>query len=100
MKAYYNGFRRSGIARVHILRERPVRPQRGAWGGNRNFPQSWCGMGASEHPQSPRVPVDPAQPLADGLSWCGTCLGRAAEHAGLLTELAALLTGAEVSDVG
>lgn len=88
MKAYYNGYRRSGIARVHIVREKPIRRQVRSW---RDHPQAWCGVSASDHTNSPKVEVDPTQPLETGLSWCGPCIGRAADHAGLTEAVLVLL---------
>lgn len=82
MNAYYSGYQRSGQARVHIVRATPVRRHRSSmWSGASVSTQSWCGVFATNTPASPKVPVDPAQPLGPGLSWCGPCLGRAAEHA-------------------
>lgn len=88
--AYYSGYTRAGISRVHIVRTTPI-PRR--W-DSRTVPgtqQAWCNASTHHSPAAPKVPVDPAEPLTDGLEWCGTCLGKAAEDAGLLAAVAALL---------
>lgn len=88
MNAYYNGFRRSGIAKVHVVRTTLIGRYVNSW---REGERAWCGVIATGSDLSPKVEVDPAKPLEAGLSWCGPCLGRAAEHAGLLADVAALL---------
>lgn len=92
---YYNGYKRQGLAQVHIVRPTPVRWTVSSW---RTSPQAWCGVFATDAVNSPKVPVDPAKPLEPGLSWCATCLGRAAKHAGLLDQLAALLIAASLKE--
>lgn len=100
MKAYYNGYRRSGIAKVHIVRTTPVRRHQyvSSWVKQRGeFNQAWCGVSAMDHTASPRCEIDPTKPLEPGLSWCGPCLGRAAEHAELLADIVALLVAKDTS---
>lgn len=97
MKAFYNGYKRSGLARVHVVRTTPINRQyRSAW-MSVDRAQAWCGVSATDTPASPKVDVDPAKPLEAGLGWCGPCLGRAADHAGLLTDVAALLVAKAVA---
>jgi hypothetical protein len=90
VKAYYRGYQRVGTARAHIIRETEIQHRRNSW---RPTPaqQAWCGVGAVPHTNSPIVPINPTQPLPDGVAWCGHCVGRAAEHVGLLTDVVALL---------
>lgn len=96
MKAYYNGYKRSGLALVHIVRTTPINRQyRSAWVTG-EFKQAWCGVSASESKASPKVEVNAAAPLDEGL-WCGPCLGRAAAHAGVLDGVAALLLAKEAT---
>lgn len=92
VNAYYNGFRHSGIAKVHIIRTTPVNRNRYRSSPVREGDQAWCGVSAHDTKASQKVPVDPAQPLEPGLSWCGLCIGRAAEHAGLLADVVAMLS--------
>lgn len=95
MKAYYNGYQRVGVAKVHIVRTTPVGYRYSRPGPERN--QAWCGVSATGATNSPRVPVDPNVPLQPGLAWCGHCVGRAAEHAGLLPEVVAVLVAKAVT---
>lgn len=89
MKAYYKGYKRQGVAKVHIVRDTPVKRYSSGW--SRDFPQAWCGVSATSYENSPVVDVDPAKPLDAGLSWCGTCVGKAAAASGLVAEVLALL---------
>lgn len=95
MNAFYSGFHRAGMAKVHILRTTPVNCHSSSWARHENWTQAWCGVTACDTTASPKVPVDPCEPLEPGLSWCGPCIGRAAEHAGLLVEVVALLVANE-----
>ncbi|MFC5654454.1 hypothetical protein [Streptomyces nogalater] len=54
--------------------------------------QAYCGVHGWRVVDSSAVILDPmpTEPPA-GLAWCGACVGRAAEHAGLLTLWAAQL---------
>lgn len=96
MKAYYNGYKRTGLAKVHVVRTTPVNRHRSMW--THDPKQAWCGVFATSTPASPKVTVDPAKPLDEGLTWCGACLGRAAEYAGVLAQVAALLVRGEAPD--
>lgn len=92
IQAYYRGYQRMGIAKVHILRTTTKRSYRGRRGAVPSTgPESWCGQSARDHTNSPTVSVDPAKLLADGLEWCGRCIGPAIEHAGLLDQAVTLL---------
>lgn len=94
MNAYYNGYKRSGVAKVHVVRPTPVGRYVNTW---RAGDRAWCGVFATSTDASPKVAVDPAKPLEPGLNWCGHCLGRAADHAELLVEVAALLIEKEAT---
>lgn len=90
MIAYFKNFRRCDRpVSVHIVRTTAKQPQYARW--PRDYPQAWCGVAAREALNSPRVDVDPLQPLAEGLAWCGPCVGRAAEYAGVLPAVVELL---------
>ncbi|WP_369183305.1 hypothetical protein [Streptomyces sp. Y1] len=88
MRAFYRGYssltgRRAGqVRRLHLYRED------GRYPGQ----QAHCGMHGYEVTNSPPIVLDPA-PAAppEGLTWCGACVGRAAERTGQLDEFAAAL---------
>lgn len=88
MRAFYRGYnarsgRRAGqVRRLHLMRED------GRFAGQ----QAFCGVHGWQVTDSPAVILDPmpAEP-PDGLTWCGACIGRAAEHVGLLNAWAAQL---------
>jgi hypothetical protein len=95
MRAYYRGYQRVGVARVHVIRETPVAGR--SYGRSRaDLAQAWCGIHAAAVTNSPIVPVEvtPGMTLAAGLAWCPTCVGRAAAHVGLIGQVVDLIASA------
>jgi len=96
MRAYYRAYGHGGLGgrgtrRLHILREAPL-PTRAKASLHDRTAQGECGQSARTHTGSePRyLPTVPAVP-PPGLTWCATCLGRAAERLGLLDAVAGLV---------
>ena len=82
MRAYYHGYRREGLAGVHIVRESELKTYRRSL-----YPpgeRAWCGQDVNNHTRSPVVDVDPTQPLGEGLHWHWPCVFAHALHLGLL----------------
>jgi len=91
--AFYSLYGSSQVRRLHILhpgRERP-RPK---WRTDRPpMKEGFCGTagwdcsdGAGRHVIDPLPEVPPSR-----LTWCPTCVGRAAEHLGMLSGFARLV---------
>jgi hypothetical protein len=88
VRAFYRGYhsgsnrRAAQVRRLHIMREDGKYPGR----------QAFCGAAGYDVTHSETVVIDPlpAAPPA-GLSWCGACVGKAAERTGQLDRWAAQL---------
>ena len=97
LTAFRSGWVRSGLRRVHIVRTTPVPEHPAIYRERPRPPQGWCGQPARGTIRSGDIiPVDPAVSLPEGLHWCAVCVGRAADHAGILPEVVRLLLAAEV----
>jgi len=89
MRAFYRGYsqrtghRAARVRRLHLMRED------GKFGGR----QAYCGVhGWSVRDSVPIILDPPPETPPDGLSWCGACVGRAAEKTGQLDQFARELT--------
>lgn len=101
VRAYYRGYQRVGVARVHIMRETPIAGR--SYGRSRaDMPQAWCGTYATAVTNSPIVPVEvtSGMTLPAGLAWCPSCVGKAAAHAGLIPQVVDLIASAGGGDRG
>lgn len=90
MRAFYRGYsaatgRRAGqVRRLHVMRED------GKFAGR----QALCGTAGWGVTQSPAVILDPLPTTPpDGLTWCRSCVGHAADVLGQLDHVARLLAG-------
>ncbi len=93
MRAYYHGYRREGLAGVHIVRESELKTYRRSL-----YPpgdRAWCGQSVTNHTRSPVVDVNPMQPLGEGLHWHWPCVFAHALHLGLSDRILALVLETE-----
>jgi hypothetical protein len=97
MRAYYRGYQRAGLARVHVVRETRKKTYRSTFGGGSGLDESWCGQGAGPHQKSQIVEVDPDKPLEPGLAWCWKCVAGQADHLGLTSKIVALVVAMEAA---
>jgi hypothetical protein len=88
VRAFYRGYsqrtghRAAQVRRLHLMRED------GKWAGR----QAYCGVhGWAVRDSDPIILDPPPQVPPTGLTWCGACVGRAAEHTGQLNAWAAQL---------
>jgi hypothetical protein len=90
MRAFYRGYhaatgRRAGqVRRLHIMREDGKFPGK----------QALCGAAGWGHTNPPPVVIDPlpVQP-PEGLEWCRSCVGHAADLVGALAGFARMIAG-------
>jgi hypothetical protein len=83
-RAFHRGYRSSRTTRLHIMREDGTFPGR----------SGLCGTHGWAVTRSETVVLDPMPDVPPaGLSWCPLCVGRAAELAGVLGQVAAGLAG-------
>ena len=93
MRAYYHGYRRQGLAGVHIVRESALKTYRRSL-----YPpgdRAWCGQSVTNHTRSPVVDVDPTKPLGEGLHWHWPCVFAHALHLGLSDRVVAMVLETE-----
>jgi hypothetical protein len=90
MRAFYRGYhaatgRRAGqVRRLHVMRE------------DGKFPghQALCGAAGWGHTNSPPVIIDPLPTTPpEGLEWCRSCVGHAADLVGALAGFARMIAG-------
>lgn len=85
MRAFYRGYhaatgrRAAQVRRLHVMRED------GKFAGK----QALCGAAGWGHTHSPPVVIEPIPATPpDGLSWCRSCVGHAADLVGMLDRFA------------
>lgn len=85
LRSLQRGYKSVRVKRLHIIRE-------GARGRNGlRYPQTWCGQTAADVTDSTAIARDTPHVMPEGLTWCPTHFGHAAEHLGRLSEVAQML---------
>lgn len=89
---YHTSGRAAQVRRVHIKAP--------AVAFKRSAPRTaFCGIGAYDVTNSPKITHAPNKPLPPGLGWCPKCLGVAAEHLGVMDSVAAVVTPALIGRI-
>lgn len=94
-RPFYSGYQSARVTRLHLLRDPATAPRRKYQSRGVQTMQGWCSTPAYDATDAPVVWLDeiPVTP-PDGLTWCGMCLGRYAEHVGVLEQVAAVVATA------
>ena len=92
MKAFYSLYGSPTVRRLHLLREGRKRA-RPSWWPDRVYTMGWCGTAGWDCSDGAgRMVIDPAPEVPPGrLKWCPICVGRALEHAGMLSAVGVML---------